>query len=298
MKKIITFICIFMLFLILKYPNLSSLGIEAGLRICIFNIIPAFFPFLVTINIMFKYELFDYISFFAHPILNKIFGVSKNGSFVIIIGFTCGYPLGIKTAKDMYLSSKISQQEYLYLIKFCNNPGLAFVINYVAYTILKSKISLTLILIYVYMSSIATGVIIHLFERKNFSDKRPDKVITKGKKEFSVFNQVFSTLLNLCCFVIIFSMISVYTINFIPEKNIAGTFLIVLTEITTGFNYLAINYNPLQFLPLIIIALISGGLSISAQTFSNFNTKEEYVSYVSGKVLSIFISIILIFITY
>lgn len=296
MKKLPAFLCVFLLILTLLYPSICQSGLQNGIKICLYTLIPSFFPFLVITNIMIKYELFDDISTVIYPIFHLLFGVSKNGSFVVLNGFTCGYPIGIKTASDMYTAGKISRAEYLHLIKFCNNPGLPFVINYVAYSLLNNQFSIPKLLVCIYGSSAITGLISHLFFYRENQTEIPDNNPSGAHaNNQSVFTLAFATILRLSSFVLVFSIIIAFFQAFIIENTLFKVSLIALTEITSGLNFISGLSNPISYIPLILTALTSGGLSISAQTFSLLKAKEDLLEYVKGKSLSILIALSLFF---
>lgn len=298
MRKLTAFLCVLALALTLIFPAICQNGINNGIKICLYTLIPSFFPFLVITNIMIKYDLFNYISAIIYPLFHILFGVSKNGSFVILTGFTCGYPIGIKTAGDMFKYGNISKNEYLYLIKFCNNPGLPFIINYVSYSLLNNNFSIAKLLLCTYGSSIITGILFHIltYKTNNFDLPHTD-TSRQSPDNQSVFTLAFSTLLRLSSFVLVFSIAISFMQYFIQKDSLFKLSLIALTEITSGLNYISTIESPIMYMPLIIIALTSGGMSITAQTLSLLNGKEDFIEYIKGKCLSILIAISVFFFT-
>ena len=65
------------------------------------NILPALLPFLIGTNILIKTEIIDLISFFFDLIMMRIFKISCSGSFAVISGMICGYPVGDKIIKNL-----------------------------------------------------------------------------------------------------------------------------------------------------------------------------------------------------
>lgn len=299
MKKILSLLCVLGLILILSSPDLCSLGMTNGIKVCLYTILPSFFPFLVITNTLVKYDLFRYISVFTYPVFKRLFGVTRNGSFVAMTGFICGYPIGIKTAKDMLNTGNISYAEYLHLIKFCNNPSLPFVINYVSYSILNNTFPSWKLLLCIYGASIIAGIIFNIIYNFNFSKIELQALpLSNGNaSDHNVFISAFYTIINLSAYVLLFSIVITYIQYILKNNSLFKTIIITLTEITSGINYLSSLPDILNYLPLIILALVSGGLSITAQSLSFFEKKAEYYSYFRGKLLCITLSLILYFIT-
>lgn len=286
MKKYITLLCILSLLLTLVFPMATVTGMNNGIKICLYTLIPSFFPFLLINNVMLKYDLVKYISGFIAPVFSRLFKVSANGSFVVLMGFTCGYPMGVKTAHDLLVTGKISRYEFLHLIKFCNNPSLSFTINYVCYSLLNNECNIIKILICVYGSSIITGIISGLTnppptKTTIYSPQKEPLEVTY--KNMNVFIASTKTLLTISSYVLIFSTLTEFMKLICQTAFLPYDIVITLTEITNGLNYFSSLYSMSNFIPLIIIALISGGASITVQTLSFLQGKEEIKSYAFGK---------------
>ena len=180
MKKLLSFICIVIAIIILLEPQTVTTGVKKGIELSIYSVIPALFPFMLLTNYMISHNLCQYISYFFYPFLSKLFHISKNGCFAVLIGFTGGYPMGAKTINDLYERNLISCSEGCYLSTFCNNCSLSFLINYVIYSCLNNQIVMDGIfpldtkgfIALVYLPAICVGIINRFFFKKEIiSDK-------------------------------------------------------------------------------------------------------------------------------
>lgn len=296
MKKIGAFLCIISLILTLVFSMATITGMKNGIKICLYTLVPSFFPFLLITNIMLKYDLVKYISCIFAPVFKKLFHVSADGSFVIIMGFTCGYPMGVKTAHDLFHAGKISQNEFVHLIKFCNNPSLSFTVNYVCYSLLDNNCNILKILIYVYGASIITGIISGLSISQNATyiiNTNYKTTIENTSQNVNIFLASTKTLIIISSYVLIFSMLTEFIKLLCFNNSLNYDIIIVLTEITNGLNYFSASHTLSDFLPLVIIALITGGASITAQTLSFLHGKKEIVSYAFGKICCILTALLL-----
>lgn len=291
-KKLLSFICIAIAFFILLEPQIVTNGIKKGIELSIYSVIPALFPFMLLTNYMISHDLCQCISYFFYPFLSKIFNVSRNGCFAVLIGFTGGYPMGAKTINDLYERNLIHIHEAQYLCTFCNNCSLSFLMNYIIYTCLNNlsldnilHIDTKGIIALVYLPAIIVGIFNRLFFKKKKKSKET-VYIGKEKTNTSPNNVVHSSIismLNLCVYVICFSIL----VEFIHNLSITSFYkciIVSLVEITSGCKYTSIHlpYGSLQLFVL-LFSCAFGGLSITLQSISQFRDNSFVKYYIIGK---------------
>lgn len=91
-------------------PKAVFTGASEGLLLWFQIILPTLFPFLLITNLLLTTGNMYLISSAFGTILTRIFHVSSNGSFAVVTGFLCGYPMGAKTAADLTVSGYISKR--------------------------------------------------------------------------------------------------------------------------------------------------------------------------------------------
>ena len=167
MKKLYLLIfCALCITLTLAFPVEISAGIKKGLYFhCTPPVIPSLLLILIN-NYMYEKGLCYYIGKLLYPLLNFFFKVTINGAYIILVGFLSGYPLVqkslVKWSHRAYLKSRRK-----YLITFCNNTSISFLINYIICTCLKSslpvlgdtKLTTLHIVLFVFLPSIITGIL-------------------------------------------------------------------------------------------------------------------------------------------
>lgn len=295
MKKVLlTFLCIFAIVIILLSPQTVIDGVRTGIELNLYSVIPSLLPFMVLTNIMLKYNLCEYISCIFKPVLSKIFRVSSNGCFATIIGFTCGYPMGAKIIGDLYYNKMISKSEAVYLITFCNNCSITFLLNYVIYECLGSNFPVYIALILVYVPPIITGFINKYFFKTDVNMKIHQLKSTYTRNPiFAAVKSISILSVYIICFTVIAKCIE--TMNFIPyiiKCCIAG-----LTEITSGANFIVslIRDNTTRIF-LVFACTVFGGLSIMFQSFEQLPLKSLKKYYIFGKIEQLLIYFILFFV--
>lgn len=291
MKKfLLTILCIIAILIILISPQIVIEGVRQGIKLNLYSVIPSLLPFMVLTNIMLKYNLCEYISYIFRPVISKIFKVSSNGCFAIIIGFTCGYPMGAKIIGDLYSNNLISKSEACYLITFCNNCSVTFLLNYILFECLGNSIPTYVALLLVYLPTIITGFINKFLLKPNIN-------IHMAKCPSYNPNPIFAavkTMSILSVYIICFTIVSkwIETINFLPDMvkySIAG-----LTEITSGAGFIVstLSNNAIKLF-LILACTVFGGFSILFQSFEQLPDNDLKKYYLMGKLEQLFIYIIL-----
>ena len=233
MKKLYLLIfCALCITLTLAFPVEISAGIEKGISLSLYSVIPSLLPFILITNYMYEKGLCYYIGKLLYPLLNFFFKVTINGAYIILVGFLSGYPLGAKVIGEMVSSGNISKTEGKYLITFCNNTSISFLINYIICTCLKSslpvlgdtKLTTLHIVLFVFLPSIITGILNKLI--LNFRETHypafQTSINTLTKNE-NIIKKTYFSLMTLCTYVIFFSALT-QLINIIPltffQKNI------------------------------------------------------------------------------
>ena len=288
MKKLfLSVLCILSVFIILLSPQTVMEGVRNGIRLNLYSVIPSLLPFMVLSNIMLKYNLCQYISYIFKPFLSKIFKISSNGCFATIIGFTCGYPMGAKIIGELYSQKMLSKSEACYLITFCNNCSITFLLNYIIYECLGAKIPVSTGILFVYIPPIITGLINKFFFHIDVNSEMTKT--SSACHQHPIFAAVKSMSI-LSVYIICFTVVAkwIETMDFLPffiKILIAG-----ITEITSGANFIVtqISNNMLR-MAFIFACTIFGGVSIMLQSFEQLPCIELKKYYVIGKVEQLFL---------
>lgn len=285
-KKILLLLCFIAAILIIKFPTLVTNGVIKGIKLSLYSVIPSLLPFMLMCNILVKYDLCNYISYFLKPVLGRLFPVSGYGIFSIIIGFTCGYPLGAKTVGDLYKKGKLNLKEACYLATFTNNCSLSFLINYICLHCLHISHNTGYVIFLVYASPLIVGIVNGFFIKKYHYNK----IICQYDNQQTEENPIITTIRGLSVlsvYIIIFSIVAniLSGIDYISLK-VKGI-IIALTEISTGAVFLSDNFYSYEF--LILFFTIFGGICIMFQAFEGLTDYRLKKYYIIGKLESLII---------
>lgn len=280
MKKYQTYLSfgiVFLFLIMLICPKAVFTGASEGLLLWFQIILPTLFPFLLVTNLLLATGSIRYISSAFGSALSRLFKVSQNGSFAVLTGFLCGYPMGAKTAADLTVSGYISQEEGRYLLSFCNNTSPVFILNFLVWKTLKDERLMFPTLCILMLSP----VIVSFFTRKKyqkhghsftepsdtFSSRRPaSKQSFHFRKIDSSIMDSFETLIKVGGYIILFSVI-LTLFQSLPFELPGLSYVLPFLEVTNGIVMLAASPLPVNLsYPLILGLTAFGGLCSVAQT--------------------------------
>lgn len=264
---------IVLLFLImLVSPKAVFAGASEGLLLWFQIILPTLFPFLLVTNLLLVTGNMHLINAAFGSFLTRVFGVSPNGSFAVVTGFLCGYPMGAKTAADLSESGYISREEGRYLLSFCNNSSPVFILNYVVWKTLETDALLIPTLLILMLSP----VLVSFFTRTCFLHKKhgfqnlKKTGFSKSSWSFQDIDHCimdsFETLVKVGGYIILFSVfLSLF--GSLPVDIPGISALLPLLEVTNGLVLLREMHLPLHILYPAVLGLTSfGGFCAAAQT--------------------------------
>jgi len=112
--------------LFIIYSDYAAESALSAMKNSMQKIIPALFPFMIISSMIVSSGTADILGR-LFPI-SRLFSLPKCASAPIIIGALCGFPLGAKTATELYTTGYLSKTETEVLISIANNTGPTFLI--------------------------------------------------------------------------------------------------------------------------------------------------------------------------
>lgn len=267
-------------FLLISNTENSLVGVTKGMLICSRVLIPSLFPFTFCILFIMKSGALRKLSFLDKP-SKKLFGIDADMFVIFLLSLVGGYPLGAK----MLDQSDANQNDAKLMLCYCVNAGPAFIISAVGEGVFHSK----QIGIILFSAHILPSFMMAFTFRKRFKNTKA----TAPKHQSLADNFTLSaaqsaqSLMNICLYVILFSIINAHLSRFPFSAPIC-----MLLEVTNGI------YNTNNVYT--ISALLGfGGISIWFQVFSLCkNFKPNYFHFVLCRVFhalsSAFITFLLV----
>ena len=263
------------LFVLVHSASLSK-GISIGIQICINNLIPSLFFFMVLCSFFMESGIGQKIFVFLIRPLSKLFCVSPVTASVFCFSLLGGFPVGAKLLADSVKREEISPQEAESALAYCVNCGPAFLISAVSVPIFHNYT----IGIVVYCSQVLAALTIGIISRKHshgsVSLSAPTVSIHPPQYSNSFISAVRSTVQSMgiiCALVLLFSGISQilkeigfmgflsHKLEIIMTSEMANSFLTGLLEVTAGCNAL----QNCKSLTILILITGFGGVCIQLQ---------------------------------
>lgn len=276
MKKILFVLAVSgLLFLLFTRPASIAAGCSLGLTLWYTAVLPSLLPFLIFSNLLVRTGMFQYLNRIYAPFLQRIFHISEEGCYAVLIGFLCGFPMGAKVIADLVREKHISPQEGDYLLGFCNNVSPSFFLNYVC--LLKigfETVPWKLVLMF-YALPVLYGIATRPFYHFPAPNKgmRQKRQASLHRLDFPMLDACimdgFSTITRLGGYIMLFTIL-IQLLKLLPLSDTALAFLSALLEISCGIDRIAAlsALHGTYRTTFLCTCAAFGGLCICAQTQS------------------------------
>lgn len=307
MKKILFIFAALSLFVLLfSHPAVIASGCTLGLTLWYSAVLPSLLPFLIFSGLLVRTGLFRYLNRMYAPVLGRIFRISEEGCYAVLLGFLCGFPMGAKVIADLVRERHISSEEGTYLLGFCNNVSPAFFLNYIC--ILKlgyQKVPWKLVILF-YGLPVIYGLVTRSFY--HFDINQPlhsdylhaKKQTSLQRMDFPMLDACimdsFSTITRLGGYIIIFAIL-VQLLKLLPLSDEVLAFLSAVMELSCGADL--VSSLPVRSsvfrTALVCTGAAFGGLCICAQTQSVLDGTPLHVhTWITGRIIIALLVLLLV----
>lgn len=276
---------ILLLILLLLFPSLSIQGACNGILLWFQVVLPTLAPFMICTYMITALGGIRLLMSPLSPIFASLFHLTLSGSYILLCGLLCGYPLGAKMCADFQKRGAIRPKEAAYLLAIANHPSPMFLLGYVR-TTLPLPVSPVLLLTCLYLPILPLSLVArHLygidavFKSRFFSrpwlgasslapaDSRLESPVRKMSLEEAI-GSTCQTMVLIGGYIMLFSILAAWiqALPMIPPV-LRATFT-GIAEITTGIHSLSTTLPPDKALLPVIAATAFGGLSGIFQTRS------------------------------
>ena len=265
---LITILFIFMLFM----PKAVFNGAAEGLLLWYQIVFPTLFPFMLVTGLLMASGGLHLISRIFSGLFCRIFRVSENGTFAVLTGFLCGYPMGAKVTADLMSSGRISYEEGCYLLSFCNNTSPIFILNFIVWkTFGREDLAIPTLSILILAPVLLSFLFRRLYLKGNYCFQSPDaeKKLT-ARLDFSTLDTCmmnsFESLIKVGGYIILFSVL-ITLLDELPGSHPLILAVSPLLEVTNGIMMLDSTLGDFFLCYPAVLALTSfGGFCSVAQT--------------------------------
>jgi len=268
----------FVLFLaanLIAFPRECLAYGQSAVLLCLGVIIPSLFPFLVCGGLFIALGFARVCSRWLSWLMRPLFNLPGAGALAVVLGLVSGYPVGAKTAADLYASGECTKAEAERMLAFCNNSGPLFILGAVGAGMLQNPALGRMIYISHIISALLVGFIFRFVgnEKKAPGGGKPPPACggspllkgvlkpaalpqTAGEAVVPAMYGAIKTMLLICGFVILFGVLG----NLLPDfasLPLLRPVTVGLLEMTNGVSLLCAANAALQIKLPVISLLVS-----------------------------------------
>ena len=289
----------------LSFPQTVFTGASYGLVLWFRHVLPTLLPYMILINVLIRTPALHWICRITSTFLCPLLGTSYYGTFAVLTGFLCGYPMGAKTASDLLDTQKISRSEASYLLSFCNNTSPAFILSYVVAQNMKERNLCIPFFLILTFTPLMLSFIFRLFYRLPESScsfpqvtpgsfSNPSESISDSFLDRCILN-AFESVTKVGGYMMMFSVLIQLLASVLPN-TIFSLLLYSSLEISTGIRLLFSSalYTTEK---IILCAFLTsfGGWCCIAQTYSMISSSQlPILPYITAKLVTALVTSLLI----
>lgn len=276
------------------FPNIIKDQVLKSLYVFIKILFPTFFPMFLLTNLLIEYNAVIIFSKYIKNFVEKIFHVSGNCGYIILISLISGFPSGAKNIMSLLNKDLITVDEANYLITFTHFSNPLFILNVVNIIIQNRNISLKILIAH-FLSNFILAIILRpkeLPKENNFSFRLKttnfsESLNTSLKNTFDVLTIILGS--TIFCFLISACLTTYFPLNTFFKLLINGLF-----DLTLGVTTLKNISIPVLSKSILILSFISfGSISVHLQVSSILDKKVKYKNFLLARISSIGIALIL-----
>lgn len=292
-------------FSMLSFPQTVFTGASYGLVLWFRHVLPTLLPYMILINVLICTPALHWICRITSTFLCPLLGTSYYGTFAVLTGFLCGYPMGAKTTSDLLNVNKISRSEASYLLSFCNNTSPAFILSYVVAQNMKERNLCIPFFLILTFTPLMLSFIFRLFYRLPESScsfpqvtpgsfSNPSESISDSFLDRCILN-AFESVTKVGGYMMMFSVLIQLLASVLPN-TIFSLLLYSSLEISTGIRLLFSSalYTTEK---IILCAFLTsfGGWCCIAQTYSMISGSQlPILPYIAEKLVTALVTSLLI----
>ena len=167
--------------LLLVRSAVAGEAVRRGLTLCARSVVPALFPYFVVSGLFTSLGFAEGVGRRLAPVTEHLFGVGGAGASALFLGLLGGYPVGGRTAGQLYRAGRLEKDEAQRLLAFCNNAGPSFILGVVGLGCFQSLRSGVALYVIHALSAVMVGILQkkkgHPCRRSLLPSSPPEKIL-------------------------------------------------------------------------------------------------------------------------
>ena len=242
----------------------ARLRLEAlkALTLCAGTVIPSLFPFMTVTALLVRLGFGQWLAPHTAGLMAPLFRLSGCASSALLLGLVGGYPIGARTAAELYASGALTRAEAERLLTFCNNSNPVFLISVLGVGVFGSvRAGLWLWLLHI-AAALLTGLLLrgHGTDRRSVPPAISFQAPSLSGAFVSAVRDSASGMLSVCAFVTLFYVLAA------PLRGLPGPWAALTVGVTELFSLTPLLHCDRMGFVLAAGCAGWGGLSVLCQT--------------------------------
>lgn len=207
-----------------------------ALALCAGAVIPALFPFLAVSGLLVSLGFGAWLSPCLRGLMGPLFRLPGQAAGALVLGLVGGYPIGARTAAELYRQGELTRSEAQRLLAFCNNSNPVFLVSVLGAGVFHSvRTGVWLWLIHL-LSALLTGL---CFRGRGTAERRRQqpprltcRAVSFSSAMVDAVRNAAGGMLSICAFVVLFSVLAAPLQDLGPHAGPALTGLLELFSLT------------------------------------------------------------------
>lgn len=240
------------------------LAAAEALALCARTVIPALFPFMAVSGLLVSLGFGEWVSPHLAGFMGPLFRLPGSAGSALLLGLVGGYPVGTRTAAELYRENLLTREEAQRLLVFCNNSNPVFLVSVLGTGVFGSvRTGVYLWLIHI-LSALLTGLLFRGSgpSRRSPVQAFPCRAVSLPSAFVASVQSALSGILSVCAFVVLFY------VALLPLRSVGGRWGAALVGTVELFSLSPLL--PPDGFGFLLAAFCSGwgGLSVLCQTAS------------------------------
>lgn len=184
----------------------------SALGLCARSVIPALFPFLAASSLLISLGFGEWVGPHLAGLMTPLFRLPGSAGTALLLGLVGGYPIGARTAAQLYGDGLLTRGEAERLLTFCNNSNPVFLLSVLGQGVFQSgEAGLALWLIHV-GSALLTGLVFRGSGKEHKRRSAPRPIAVRTVRFSTAFVAAVRdgamSMVGICGFVVFFYVLS------------------------------------------------------------------------------------------
>lgn len=268
-KSILPAVPVLILILLLSHPSLSFEGAKSGLLLWFNVVLPTLLPFMLCSSLLVAWGGVPILVRPFYPAL-RLLGLSREGSYALIAGLLCGYPMGAKTTADFLRNGSIGKKEGKLLLAIAGCPSPMFVAGYVR-SRLCPAVPFPAALLAIYLPIPLIAILAALLYHTRSGEQRKTIQNTRetgsGKGNFDeIMMSALEIMVKIGGYIMLYSILAAFLTAVSGIPDVIKPLVLGFVEMTTGIEAISRMMTGWPAAAFIAAAAAFGGLSGVSQT--------------------------------